>query len=887
MNDNSTFDISMDSFDVPKKTSRPSQKKTSAPKSPQRPSSSSGQRAPKTKETEKNWLENTKENVTSFRSRLAIGITLAIISLTMLIVLISFLKSGGVDQSIAANGTIEQIASAPEGVANAGGAFGAKLSHILFVDGLGIGSFILAFYLAYVALALFGVVKIKFWQFTFKCLFTAVALSIIIGLLTYNTESIVHWGGNHGHYVNQWLYHVSDVIGAYAVSIFLLGMLVVMYLHQIHSFYANASGTITKRREAMMDVIKSTKSNRGKIEEFPANDEVEETDEQKGSALHPLEQEPVAASASQQPAYGFSIDDEPKDEPVKVMGSVKKPLAPLSIDDEPAEQDDVVDNPFVIDEPVAKESNEVGFNIVARSTEEKEKDEADDAFSDITANDFKPYDIRDELSRYKFPTPELLKERPVKDGINIDEQNENKELIVRTLKSYDIEITRIEATIGPTVTRYEIVPSEGERIARIRRLEDDIARSLSALGIRIIAPIPGKDTIGIEVPNRDPQMVSMRSVVNSKKFRDTNMALPMALGVTITNDIFIADLVKMPHLLVAGGSGQGKSVGMHAIITSLIYKKHPGELKFVLIDPKQLEFSLYNKLDKHFLAKLPDEEDAIVTDPMKAVTTLSSICVEMDNRYTLLKTAGVRTIEEYNRKFSERRLNPEKGHKFMPYIVVIVDEFADLISTAGKDILLYISRIVAKARAAGIHMIIATQRPSTDVITGVIKSNFLGRIAFRVMQMVDSRTILDQPGANRLIGNGDMLFSHNSKMERVQCAFIETQEVESIVDFIDSQIGYPTPYILPEPERESGGAAPGAIDLSKRDELFDDCARFIVQNSTASTSSLQRRFGIGYNKAGKIMDQLEAAGIVGPADGQKPRAVLIDHIQLESILRDL
>lgn len=792
-----------------------------------------------------------KSRFKSQRLRLGVGLTLSIVAVTMLILLISFLRTGSLDESLVSSVGMLQMADAPEGVANAGGAFGAKVSHWLFVDGLGVGIFVVIFYIGWLALALFGVLKVRFWLFTFKCLFTAVALSIVIGLFTYNSDSFIHWGGNHGRYVNMWLYHVSDVIGAYAVSVFLICMLVVIYLHYIKSIYSNTAAALSKRREQLVKAAEESKPSPASIQPLPDSEDEGDTT---GVDEIEVRRDPIETSTSTPNLHGFTID-----------GSTDATVDETQGDRQPSDAD----------EPV--------FSINKDGVQGNEGTD----FGDITDNDFEPYDIRDELSHYRFPSPNILTDRPVTEDINIDEQNENKDMIVKTLRSYDIEITHIEATIGPTVTRYEIVPAEGERIARIKRLEDDIARSLAALGIRIIAPIPGKDTIGIEVPNRNPQMVSMRSIVNSKKFRECSMALPMALGKTITNDIFIADLVKMPHLLVAGGSGQGKSVGMHAIITSLLYKKHPGELKFVLIDPKQLEFSLYNKLENHYLAKLPDEEEAIVTDPSKAVATLSSICVEMDNRYSMLKDAGVRTIEEYNRKFCERRLNPQKGHSFMPYIVVIVDEFADLISTAGKDILLYIGRIAAKARAAGIHMIIATQRPSTDVITGVIKSNFLGRIAFRVVQMVDSRTILDQPGANRLIGNGDMLFSHNSKMERVQCAFIETSEVDKIVDHIDSQIGYGHAYLLPEPENDTADSLVGAVDLTKRDELFDDCARFVCQNEKASTSSLQRRFGIGYNKAGKIMDQLEAAGVVGPADGAKPRSVLMDSVQIESLLRSL
>ena len=820
----------------------------------------------KSKKSKPTGAEKLISNLKSERTRLGVGITLSILAVTILIMLLSFLKTGSIDQSVAAGGTIAQIADAPEGVANAGGALGAKVSHLLFVDGLGVGSFILAFYLGGLALALFRVVKIKFWSFTFKCLFTSIALSVILGLFTYNSESFYHWGGNHGRYVNQWLYHVSDAIGAFAVSIFLIGMLVVIYLHYFKSAYSVASSTFAKRRSEDDDDDETTDAPEEKLTDLDSLPGLPESGKDEGQTV-PFGTVKTADRHNAPRTHGFSIDDEEDDATGEGDSAI------------PEQKENYAGHEFSIDEPDDGIEMKINSGTPGDASVQTE-------FDELTANDFEPYDIRADLSHYKFPTPDLLEDRPVKVSIDREEQEENKKLIVDTLKSYDIPISRIEATIGPTVTLYEIVPGEGVRISQIKRLEDDIALSLAALGIRIIAPMPGKGTVGIEVPNRDPQTISLFSVINSKKFRETNMALPMAIGSTINNDIFIADLAKMPHLLVAGATGQGKSVGLNCIIASLLYKKHPAELKFVLIDPKMVEFSLYSRLEKHFLAKLPEEDDAIVTDPAKALTTLASICVEMDNRYNLLKTASVRTVEEYNRKFTSRRLNPEKGHKFMPYIVVIVDEFADLIMTAGKDISIHIARIAQKARAVGIHMIIATQRPSTDIITGMIKANFPGRIAFRVAQMVDSKTILDRPGANQLIGRGDLLFSHNSKMERVQCAFIDTPEVERLVEFVDNQIGYSSAYILPEPERE-GGIVPGAIDLSKRDEQFDDCARFVVQNTTASTSSLQRRFGIGYNKAGKIMDQLEAAGIVGPADGQKPRQVLVDHIQLEEILRGL
>lgn len=820
----------------------------------------------------------------STRFRLSLGVILAVLSVTLLLVTVNFIKSGPADYSLADGNSVETIASSGQAVENPGGAFGAKVAHVLMVDGLGIGSFVLVIYCGVLALSLFGLMRCRFWSFTFKCLFTAISLSIIFGLFMYNADSAFHWGGNHGRYVNSWLFHVSDALGAFAVSVTLIGLLTVMYLAQLRSFYINVSGKVARARAAMAEAAAMGRKPSTVLADVPGEDAVT-TDsadatataaDTKGIAAQDRRITPPVATFD-----GFDIDAD--DAPVRdtVPAEPAKPTAAVA-DAAP--------------QTTALTTAEPVFNIKSsgfgdgHAAADAPRLPADSPLAQPEDDEqVAPLDIRDELSSYRFPTPDLLIDRPMAAPVDPAEQEEHKNMIVKTLSDYGIPISRIEATIGPTVTLYEIVPAEGVRIAQIKRLEDDIALQLAALGIRIIAPIPGKGTIGIEVPNRDPQTVSMRAVINSRKFRECKMALPMALGCTINNDVFIADLTKMPHLLVAGATGQGKSVGLNCIIASLLYKKHPGELKFVLIDPKTVEFSLYSRLENHYLAKLPDEEEPIVTDPQKALTTLASVCEEMEQRYQLLKGAAVRTVEEYNRKYCARRLNPEKGHRYLPYIVVIVDEFADLIMTAGKDISMHIARIAQKARAVGIHMIIATQRPSTDIITGMIKANFPGRIAFRVAQMVDSKTILDRPGANRLIGRGDMLFSHNSSLERVQCAFIDTPEVEALVDFIDSQIGFNGAYPLPEPPSENGaaGGIPGAIDLSKRDEMFDDCARFIVQNSTASTSSLQRRFSIGYNKAGKIMDQLEAAGIVGPADGQRPRAVLVDPMSIEDILRAL
>ena len=501
------------------------------------------------------------------------------------------------------------------------------------------------------------------------------------------------------------------------------------------------------------------------------------------------------------------------------------------------------------------------------------------------------YDPTLDLSSYQRPPVELLEDHSVEVSVTSEEIVENKNRIKETLENFGIRIEKIKATIGPTVTLYEIVPSPGVRISKIKNLEDDIALSLSALGIRIIAPIPGKGTIGIEVPNKDKKIVSMYSVIKSVKFQESKYDIPVVLGKTIQDETFVIDLAKMPHLLVAGATGQGKSVGLNAIITSLLYKKHPSELKLVLVDPKKVELTLYSKLERHFLAKMPGEDDAIITDTHKVIYTLNSLCIEMDARYNLLRAAEVRKITEYNDKFIHRRLNPQKGHRYLPYIVVIIDEFADLIMTAGREIETPIARIAQLARAVGIHLVIATQRPTTNIITGVIKANFPARIAFRVTSMVDSRTIIDQPGANQLIGRGDMLVSTGNDLIRVQCAFVDTPEIERITEFIASQRGYVGAYELPEYTPEGGGegaAGNKTNDLSQLDSMFEEVARFVVQNQQGSTSSIQRRFSIGYNRAGRIMDQLEMAGVVGKAEGSKPREVLIaDMMSLEKILSSL
>jgi S-DNA-T family DNA segregation ATPase FtsK/SpoIIIE len=571
---------------------------------------------------------------------------------------------------------------------------------------------------------------------------------------------------------------------------------------------------------------------------------------------------------------------------------------PLPLDEEPVIIDtythkeeiphlekEPVTNDFEVTVPNEPEEEEPSLNMeVEEIVEELEEL---DLLANKLVDDFGEFDPTLELGNYKFPTIELLDQHGVTGGITINQQEleENKDRIVDTLKNYKIGIAQIKATIGPTVTLYEIVPEAGVRISKIKNLEDDIALSLAALGIRIIAPIPGKGTIGIEVPNKNATIVSMRSVIASKKFQNAEMELPIAFGKTISNETFVVDLAKMPHMLMAGATGQGKSVGLNAVLTSLLYKKHPAEVKFILVDPKKVELTLYNKIERHFLAKLPDSAEAIITDNTKVIHTLNSLCIEMDNRYELLKLAMVRNLKEYNTKFKARKLNPNDGHKFLPYIVLVIDEFADLIMTAGKEVETPVARLAQLARAIGIHLIIATQRPSVNVITGIIKANFPARLAFRVTSKIDSRTILDAQGADQLIGRGDMLFTQGNDVTRIQCAFVDTPEVAKITEYIGSQRAYPEAYELPEYVGEDSGTS---VDnnISERDSKFREAAEVIVIAQQGSASLIQRKLKLGYNRAGRIVDQLEAAGIVGPFEGSKARQVLVPDLVALQLLLD-
>ena len=847
-----------------------------------------------------NWWKAIRDS----RTAMFMGIVLLVVSLYAFIVSVSYFFNIGHDQSALLGGDLE-----PASIDNAGGPVGAWLAHSLLYNWLGIGAFVIIFYTGALGLSLLGVKRFKFWNLTFSCLLTAVAVSIIGGFVTWEMSSPIYWGGRHGHFLNGRLVELAGVWGALGLSVIMAGALVMLFLDWLKNIWRWCS-----RRTAAVNarLARQRAERQARLDEERRQEELEakeRADREAAEAEKKAEEErqaeaekktvndipPVAEEKKEPQLQSQGRPTAPKEEKVNPLFRAVTPIDEVVIEDEPIQQD-LFANPDADDFESETDDDE----IVEINTLVEDEDPAEEAplftvetpeIEEVPAtlvdkgND-SVYDPTAELSRFQFPSIELLHERAYQtDNVDAEEMEENKQRITKTLNDYGIPISHIQATVGPTVTLYEIIPAEGVRIAKIKRLEDDIALSLAALGIRIIAPIPGKGTIGIEVPNKDPQTVSMRSVIASRRFQEkkNEMGLPMAMGCTISNDVFIADLCKMPHLLVAGATGMGKSVGLNTIIASLLYTKHPAELKFVLVDPKMVEFSLYARLENHYLAKLPDEEDAIITDPSKVVATLNSLCVEMDNRYALLRDAACRNLKEYNDKFVHRHLNPEKGHRFMPYIVVIVDEFADLIMTAGKEVEMPIARLAQKARAVGMHVILATQRPSTNVITGIIKANFPGRIAFRVFQMVDSRTILDRPGANQLIGRGDMLFSNNGKIDRVQCAFIDTDEVEAICEAIGNQPGYGHAYELPEYVPESDGSA-SVGNLTDRDPLFDEAARLVVSTDTASTSSLQRRYSIGYNRAGKIMDQMEAAGIVGPSQGGKPRQVLVDPMTLEHIL---
>lgn len=786
----------------------------------------------------------------SRQQKMLFGSLLVLFSIALLVSFISFFIYGQQDQS-----TLSELTNREETSGNWLGKFGAVLADFFIYKGFGAASFLFVKLIfltgAFLALEIsFKKLKnIWFWD-----LFVIIILSILFGFFA---TSMPELGGTIGFEMNQFLQDYIGKIGTFLVLVFGLLIYLIFKIKMspdtIKSFFEKKKKEITDEFTPKTKPSGDTSYN---LEEFAVNDNEENEDKVSNYFEEEYEEEipePVLKSTSQ-----FEINKEDLKPTISHASEIKLETNPI-LDIEKSVETIAPTEEFVIEK--AEEEDIIEENLASR-----------------LVADFGLFDPTLELSNYKFPTLDLLKEY-TSGGITINQQEleDNKNNIVETLRNYKIEIAQIKATVGPSVTLYEIVPEAGIRISKIKSLEDDIALSLAALGIRIIAPMPGKGTIGIEVPNKNPTMVSMRSVIGSPKFQEAEMELPIALGKTISNETYVVDLAKMPHLLMAGATGQGKSVGLNAVLTSLLYKKHPAEVKFVLVDPKKVELTLFNKIERHYLAKLPDSEDAIITDNSKVINTLNSLCIEMDNRYSLLKDAMVRNIKEYNEKFKNRKLNPEAGHHFLPYIVLVVDEFADLIMTAGKEVETPIARLAQLARAIGIHLIIATQRPSVNVITGMIKANFPARIAFRVTSKIDSRTILDAGGADQLIGRGDLLVSNGNDVIRVQCAFVDTPEVEKIVEFIGSQKGYSDAYMLPEfiGEESSSNLE---FDISERDSLFREAAEIIVTAQQGSASLLQRKLKLGYNRAGRLIDQLEAAGIVGPFEGSKARNVNITDL---------
>lgn len=791
------------------------------------------------KKTDSKFLTK-KPWIMSKQYKIVLGSLLVLFSIALLLAFISFYIYGQVDQS-----AVNQLTDRNEVVQNWLGKFGAFLADVLIYKGFGIASFLFVrlFFLTGLFLILdISLIKLKniwFWD-----LFVIIILSVLFGFFA---TSLPELGGTIGYELNLFS---QDYIGKTGTLLLLLFGLIIYLIfkikvspEKIKTFFENTKKEIKTDFGSKAPNVVSSAYN---LEEYAVEDTEDVLD-----GIH------LKTTGSQ-----FELNKEALKPTINNPSEISLKTVPMEITPPPFVASEIIhtdDDNFVIEK--APEEDIIEENLASK-----------------LVADFGLFDPTLDLSNYKYPTIDLLKEYSTGGiTINQEELEENKNKIVETLRNYKIEIAQIKATVGPSVTLYEIVPEAGIRISKIKSLEDDIALSLSALGIRIIAPIPGKGTIGIEVPNKNPTMVSMKSVIGSAKFQEAEMELPVALGKTISNETFVVDLAKMPHLLMAGATGQGKSVGLNAVITSLLYKKHPAEIKFVLVDPKKVELTLFNKIERHYLAKLPDTDDAIITDNAKVINTLNSLCVEMDNRYSLLKDAMVRNIKEYNDKFKSRKLNPENGHRFLPYIILVVDEFADLIMTAGKEVETPIARLAQLARAIGIHLIIATQRPSVNVITGLIKANFPARIAFRVTSKIDSRTILDSQGADQLIGRGDMLYTNGNDMVRVQCAFIDTPEVEKITEFIGSQKAYPTAYLLPEFIGEESGINLD-IDASERDTLFREAAEVIVNAQQGSASLLQRKLKLGYNRAGRLIDQLEAAGIVGPFEGSKARNVNISDM---------
>jgi S-DNA-T family DNA segregation ATPase FtsK/SpoIIIE len=807
-------------------------------------------RKPSTKKT----TETSERKPTAFaflktkQAQTIFGIFLMLFSLFLCIAFISFFFNWQEDQS-----TLHQLTNRAIKSKNLLGKIGANLSHFFIYRGFGIAAFIIAFQLfvtgSYILIQRKLSKIVVSWNWG---LIAMVLISVAFGFLH---EKFALLAGVIGYEINRYL---QDFIGKTGLTLllifFFLAYLVLRYKVTFDQFINKIKQQrIEREQKKQEDDAFEKKKEASKNISLDLSKKDKSTFEKSVIDLKPTISKHSDVSAK-------------KEELTLKVEEHTTPVLKTTI----SKEEETAKEPIVeIDVAIGREEKSVAENL-----------------SDKLVKDFGEFDPTLELANFRFPTFNLLKQYNETISIDPEELEANKDKIVETLKNYKIGIAEIKATVGPTITLYEIVPEAGIRISKIKNLEDDIALSLSALGIRIIAPIPGKGTIGIEVPNKKSTIVSMYSVISSKKFQESQMELPIALGKTISNETFVVDLATMPHLLMAGATGQGKSVGLNAVLTSLLYKKHPAEVKFILVDPKKVELTLFNKIERHYLAKIPDVEDAIITDTTKVVHTLNSLCIEMDNRYDLLKGAMVRNIKEYNTKFKARKLNPNDGHQFLPYIVLVIDEFADLIMTAGKEVETPIARLAQLARAIGIHLIVATQRPSVNVITGIIKANFPARIAFRVTSKIDSRTILDAGGADQLIGRGDLLYTAGNNLNRIQCAFVDTPEIEKITDFIGSQKAYAEAYQLPEYVDDESGTSV-AIDIEDRDKLFRDAAEIIVTAQQGSASLLQRKLKLGYNRAGRLIDQLEAAGIVGGFEGSKARQVLVtDFVALDQLLEN-
>ena len=820
---------------------------------------------------EKEEVVEVKQLLKDERTHKIVGTFFLLISILLFVAFTSYLFTWEEDQDKVFKNGYKLLLGTDVNVANLLGTLGAFIAHFFIYNGFGIAAYLICTFFFIIGINFFFGKKIFSTIRNLKYLIVGLPLLSVLASVLFSSKAFA-WGGAVGDITKEWMYKVIGEIGTYGILLLAAVSYIIWRFNPVFKLPQKnqvEAGDISNQLDEVDDKDESTSLTTTENQDDVISSKSNVLKEEGNILIIPPQENPLLNHEIN------LLEKEGLDKIKSAEGSLAiEPIQPI---------EKSMELP-IKEKPTFKNNNLEPLELEIKVVPEKLDEEVEMPKQSTPA----PYDPILDLRDYKYPTLDLLEnhgsEKIVQD---VNELENNKNQIIGTLKNYDIDIQKISATVGPTVTLYEIIPAAGVRISRIKNLEDDIALSLAALGIRIIAPIPGKGTIGIEVPNAKKTVVSMKTLLASEKFQQNNFSLPIAIGKKIDNENFIVDLASMPHLLMAGATGQGKSVGLNAILVSLLYKKHPSQLKFVLVDPKKVELSIYKIIENHFLAKLPGEEDAIITDTKKVVHTLNALCIEMDNRYDLLKEAGVRNIKEYNEKFVARKLNPEKGHQFLPFIVLVVDEFADLIMTAGKEVEMPIARLAQLARAVGIHLIIATQRPSVNIITGTIKANFPARIAFKVSSKIDSRTILDAGGAEQLIGKGDMLISYNGELVRLQCAFVDTPEVDKIVDFIGKQRGYPQAFLLPEyvDEKEMEGKD---FDLNDKDPLFEDAARLIVASQVGSTSLLQRRMKLGYNRAGRLMDQLEAAGVVGGSQGSKARDVLIQtEVDLNMLLNSI